>query len=155
MLQTEYSAVLTIVVKCVEHVVESRTERNTFMMCCARLKNEMAPWRASIIHRGLGVQICAIPLMWWSERGYTCTVVVHLLRMQELALRIRHAVFMPNKYYIESFCQRGFTTMNPLYAIPWEKLNRKSSLHRLLPCMVPPPTTPKRRIFSTSNSYNF
>ncbi len=119
--QTEYSGVLTIVEKCVEHVVESRTERNTFMMCCARLKNKMPPWRASIIHGGLGVQIY-VQLRWCGVRNEGVhAVVVHLLRMQELALRIRHAVFMPNKYYIESFCQRGFTTIWILYTPLHEK----------------------------------
>lgn len=54
-------------------------------------------------------------------------VVVHQLRMQELALRIKHAVFMPNKNYIESFCQRGFTTMNSLYATSTEKFTAQTS----------------------------
>ena len=34
---------------------------------------------------------------------------------------------MPNKYYIESFCQRGFTTMNSLYATSTEKFTAQTS----------------------------
>ncbi len=75
MLQAEYSGVVTIVEKCAEVVVESRTERNTFMMCCARLKNEMPTYMTSlhIIHRGLGVQLCATPPMYGDLNEGACS----------------------------------------------------------------------------------